>query len=188
MSTTFTPHPDVVSISPSSIAAAISPPDLPSSRAAPSMVTRASSCRKMERMRSVTVGSSMFRHLLRSFYSCVDGSRLRMTRNCVRCQEGIGGGSSQQKPLRDGDAEGSQHGQIVGLLDALGDHDGAEIVGQTANRAKDCLPMKILGTAIDEVTINLQKLWPGVEDHPVIAVTEAKIIDRSAHADCAQRS
>src|SRR5258708_13485831 len=48
--------------------------------------------------------------------------------------------------------------------------------------------MKILGTAIDEVTINLQKLWPGVEDHPVIAVTEAKIIDGNAHADGAQRS
>jgi hypothetical protein len=36
------PHPDVVSISPSSIAAAISPTDLPSSRAASSMVTCAS--------------------------------------------------------------------------------------------------------------------------------------------------
>jgi hypothetical protein len=31
------PHPDVVPISPSSIAAAISPPDLPTSRAAISM-------------------------------------------------------------------------------------------------------------------------------------------------------
>ncbi|HSY49306.1 MAG TPA: hypothetical protein VLC46_10880 [Thermoanaerobaculia bacterium] len=36
------PHPDVASISPSSIVATISPPDLPSSRAASSMVTCAS--------------------------------------------------------------------------------------------------------------------------------------------------
>ena len=93
---------------------------------------------------------------------------------------------SEQKPLAERDARLAQRQQVLFALHTLGDHRGNEVAGDLTDGPDDRVAIAVGRAAEDEVAIDLQTIRTGIDDHPEVAVAEAHVVHRDAHAELSE--
>jgi hypothetical protein len=92
------------------------------------------------------------------------------------------GGAAEQPALAEVGARLAQHGELLGALDALGDHTGAHLTGERHGGAQDGLAGGVEVDAGDHAAAELEEIRPDLGDVLERGETGARIVDGDQRA------
>ena len=95
---------------------------------------------------------------------------------------GFSDGPADEPALPAGDADVLHHAEIVGVLDALGDHQRAAVLGDVLDRAQELQLHRVVRDAGDEMLVGLHVLGLQLRPEPQAREALAQVVDGDAES------
>jgi hypothetical protein len=90
--------------------------------------------------------------------------------------------AADEEALPAGDADVLRHAEVLGVLEALGDHQRAAVLGDMLDRAQEVQLDRVGGDAGDEMLVRLDELGLQFRPQPQAREALAQVVDRHAEA------